>query len=53
MLEQYASLEADGDVLEPGLKQERIRLKARALEGLPEETDEDLLREAADHDDEG
>lgn len=52
MLEQYSSIEVGGDVLDPGLKRERIRLKARALEGLPDETDGDILREAAGNADE-
>lgn len=46
MLEQYANTETGSDVLEPGLKMERIRLKAQALEGREPETDEDILREA-------
>ena len=47
MLEQYCSISAGDDALEPGLKLERIRLKASALEGLPPETDESILMEAA------
>jgi hypothetical protein len=53
MLEQYTSIEAGRDALEPGLKLERIRLKARVLEGLPNETDEDLLNEAAGDEEQG
>jgi hypothetical protein len=47
VLEQFTNIEIGQDCLEPGLKQERIRLKALALEGKVPETDDDILREAA------
>jgi len=48
MLEQYSRIEIGSDCLEPGLKRERVLLKARFLEGLPAPTEEDLLQEAQD-----
>jgi hypothetical protein len=53
MLEQYVGYEVGKDALEPGLKLERIRLKARRLEGLPDETLDDVLEKAADNANEG
>jgi len=53
MLEQYTGYEVGKDALEPGLKKERVRLKARRLEGLPDETVDDILREAERNDDKG
>ena len=46
MLEQFRSIKVGDDALDPGLKKERFRLKGAALDGLPPETDEDILREA-------
>jgi hypothetical protein len=49
MLEQYIGYDIGADALEPGLKLERIRLKARRLEGKPDETIDDVLKEAQDN----
>lgn len=53
MLEQYRGYEVGRDVLEPSLKLERIRLKARRLEGKPDETVDDVLKKAAEDADKG
>jgi len=49
VLEQYCSYKVGQDALEPGLKLERIRLKAAKLEGKPDETIDDVLKEAQDN----
>jgi hypothetical protein len=53
MLEEYRAAKVGEDALEPGLKMERIRLKARRLEGLPDETIDDILKEAEENANEG
>jgi hypothetical protein len=51
--EEYVDYAVGCDALDPGLKLERIRLKARRLEGLPDETVDDVLKKAAEDADKG
>ena len=53
MLEEYVGHEIGCDALEPGLKLERIRLKANRIEGLPDETVDEILKKAVEDADKG
>jgi len=53
VLEQINAVKVGENALDPGLKKERFRLKGAALDGAPQETDEDILQEALESVSEG